>query len=101
VQIGVFLNALYDNGMIDKALVVLPASLIANWQVELAKWAPHVPLLVYHGSVAQRRRALSALDDDGGLCLTTYGIVIDSQHHYHYTDTHTYNTSFTSPSIYF
>ncbi|MGW0117328.1 DEAD/DEAH box helicase [Streptomyces sp. NPDC003327] len=48
-------------------LVVCPASLLGNWQREIRKFAPDVPVRRFHG-------ADRSLDDlDGGFVLTTYG----------------------------
>ncbi|GGO62833.1 helicase SNF2 [Nonomuraea cavernae] len=46
-------------------LVVCPASLLGNWEREIARFAPGVPVRRYHG-------AARALVDDG-FVLTTYG----------------------------
>ena len=47
-------------------LVVCPASLLGNWEAEIARFAPGVPVRRHHGS----RRDL---DDVEGFVLTTYG----------------------------
>jgi SNF2 family DNA or RNA helicase len=76
VQIGAFLGAAFDAGVIDRALVVLPASLLNNWQRELAVWCPKTPVVLFHGSSkGKRERDLAGLQSDGGICLTTYGMV--------------------------
>ncbi|MFG2296877.1 DEAD/DEAH box helicase, partial [Streptomyces sp. NPDC048603] len=48
-------------------LVICPASLLGNWQREIEKFAPGVPVRRYHGA----GRTLSGLT--GGFVLTTYG----------------------------
>lgn len=48
-------------------LVVCPASLLGNWEAEIARFAPGTPVRRFHGS----GRDLSALE--GGFVLTTYG----------------------------
>ncbi|WP_246113788.1 DEAD/DEAH box helicase [Streptomyces montanus] len=51
----------------EPTLVVCPASLLGNWQREIARFAPDVPVRRYHGPGR-------TLDDlDGGFVLTTYG----------------------------
>ena len=51
-------------------LVVCPASLLGNWQAEVERFAPGVPVRRFHGS----RRDLSGLDPaDTSFVLTTYG----------------------------
>lgn len=51
----------------EPTLVVCPASLLGNWQREITRFAPGVPVRRYHGP----DRTLDALD--GGFVLTTYG----------------------------
>lgn len=48
-------------------LVVCPASLLGNWQREITRFAPGVPVRRFHGP----DRTLD--DTDGGFVLTTYG----------------------------
>ncbi|MGF0169224.1 SNF2-related protein [Streptomyces sp. Marseille-Q5077] len=48
-------------------LVVCPASLLGNWQREITRFAPGVPVRRFHGP----ERTLE--DMDGGFVLTTYG----------------------------
>ncbi|MFF9327524.1 SNF2-related protein [Streptomyces sp. NPDC014776] len=51
----------------EPTLVVCPASLLGNWQREITRFAPGVPVRRYHGQTR-------TLDDlDGGFVLTTYG----------------------------
>ncbi|MFE2237125.1 DEAD/DEAH box helicase [Streptomyces sp. NPDC059442] len=52
-------------------LVVCPASLLGNWQREVQRFAPGVPVRRFHGV----GRSLAGLGDgpDGGFVLTTYG----------------------------
>ncbi len=51
----------------EPTLVVCPASLLGNWQREITRFAPGVPVRRYHGA----ERTLGDLD--GGFVLTTYG----------------------------
>jgi SNF2 family DNA or RNA helicase len=51
-------------------LVVCPTSLLGNWERELARFAPDVPVRRYHGG----DRHLAGLAADG-VVLVTYGVV--------------------------
>ncbi|WP_326695643.1 DEAD/DEAH box helicase [Streptomyces sp. NBC_01766] len=51
----------------EPTLVVCPASLLGNWQREIARFAPGVPVRRFHGT----DRSLD--DTGGGFVLTTYG----------------------------
>ncbi|MFF6829235.1 SNF2-related protein [Streptomyces longwoodensis] len=52
------------------ALVVCPASLVTTWCREAARFAPHLPVIAYHGS----DRTLEAATDTT-LVVTTYGLL--------------------------
>ncbi|MGW2645353.1 SNF2-related protein [Streptomyces sp. NPDC001393] len=51
----------------EPTLVVCPASLLGNWQREITRFAPGVPVRRFHG----QGRTLDGVD--GGVVLTTYG----------------------------
>ncbi|MEU2435670.1 SNF2-related protein [Streptomyces rubradiris] len=51
----------------EPTLVVCPASLLGNWQREITRFAPGVPVRRFHG----QDRTLDGVD--GGFVLTTYG----------------------------
>lgn len=74
LQIISFLKHLKNNKKPEKAtLIVLPTSLIFNWQEELKKFAPSLKFINHTGT--NRRNDTSEFDDTD-LVLTTYGIVI-------------------------
>ena len=56
-----------EHGRGGPTLVVCPASLLGNWEAEIARFAPGVPVHRFHGG----RRALG--DEVAGFVLTTYG----------------------------
>jgi non-specific serine/threonine protein kinase len=84
IQILALLLYLKDNGEKEKrpSLLVLPASLLANWRDEIKRFAPSLAACFVHSSetaktdladiVANPGRALAAKD----LVLTTYGMLL-------------------------
>ncbi|MEU4928570.1 DEAD/DEAH box helicase [Streptomyces yokosukanensis] len=59
----------------EPTLVVCPASLLGNWQREITRFAPGVPVRRFHG----QSRTLDGLD--GGFVLTTYGTMRSTAAH--------------------
>ncbi|MDZ7933495.1 MAG: DEAD/DEAH box helicase [Emticicia sp.] len=53
----------------NKALIVVPTTLLTNWQKEINRFAPDLQFQIYHG--AKRRLDLKSTD----LVITTYGTV--------------------------
>ncbi|MEW2514226.1 DEAD/DEAH box helicase [Streptomyces sp. NPDC046870] len=59
----------------EPTLVVCPASLLGNWQREITRFAPGVPVRRFHGP----ERTLDGVD--GGFVLTTYGTMRSTAAH--------------------
>lgn len=59
----------------SQSLVVVPTSLLYNWQAELARFAPQLEVLAIAGSQAQRRILLEDRADFCDVLLTTYGLL--------------------------
>lgn len=58
------------------SLVIMPTSLVHNWEAEIAKFAPQLKVLVYRG----RREGLIEKFPEYDIVLTSYGVArIDSQ----------------------
>jgi non-specific serine/threonine protein kinase len=59
------------------ALLVVPASLIANWRAEIERFAPSLRVLVAHPSVADKPVEEVGADDlaSADLVITTYGMI--------------------------
>lgn len=68
LQVIAFLLKMHEEGKLaeKKALVVLPAGLLCNWQVEIKKFAPDLTFFAYHGG----SRDLEKFHAD--VLLTTY-----------------------------
>ena len=73
VQIIALLLKFRQEGRFKKqqGLVVLPTTLLTNWQKEIDRFAPELQARVYHGST----RKLPPEKDTYDLLLTTYGVV--------------------------
>ncbi|MCL2320574.1 MAG: DEAD/DEAH box helicase, partial [Oscillospiraceae bacterium] len=66
IQILALLEYLRENGNF-KALLVIPASLIGNWENEIEKFAPKIKYTVLHSKNRE-------ITDDVNLFITTYGM---------------------------
>jgi superfamily II DNA or RNA helicase len=58
--------------MTRPSLVVAPTSLVRNWEREIARFAPSLRTVVFHGS---GRRARAAALSDCDVVITTYGLL--------------------------
>ncbi|KAF5399506.1 DNA excision repair protein ERCC-6 [Paragonimus heterotremus] len=80
VQVIAFLSGLFiSRPRRFSALVIMPVSVLVTWEAELKRWAPALRVVVLHdiGRVA-RLRQLSKVQHQGGIVLTTYGLMASS-----------------------
>ncbi|KAL2091731.1 hypothetical protein ACEWY4_011529 [Coilia grayii] len=55
VQAIAFLAHLHERGVTGPHLIIVPASTLDNWVRELQLWCPTLKVLLYHGSIEDRR----------------------------------------------
>ena len=79
VQVLAFLESVRQDTPDSKVLLVVPASLLGNWQNECRKFAPLLPVKILHPSAslhAERTLSLSKCDSASAfLSITTYSMV--------------------------
>jgi hypothetical protein len=71
--------------MSEPTLILMPTSLIGNWQREFKKFAPHLKILVLHGPKRDARRSELPQAD---VVLTTYPLVLRDLEHFRDRDFH-------------
>ena len=78
LQVIATLQKLKEDGDLDeaRALVIVPTSLLTNWQKEIARFAPDLSVAVFHGAKRELARHAGAIGPDSrpDVLLTTYGI---------------------------
>ncbi|MDR6193565.1 SNF2-related protein [Siphonobacter sp. SORGH_AS_0500] len=78
------LQSQHENGAREATLIVMPTSLLYNWQLEVQKFTPQLRVLVYTGTYREKNTELFNQYD---IILTSYGIVridVDLLKHYHF-----------------
>lgn len=73
IQVLAYLEKLRKTDKHAKALLIVPASLIGNWQKEKEKFAPAMECRILHGKVSAKL-AEEAEEDLPFLTITTYGM---------------------------
>ena len=83
VQVLALLEFLRQSGSF-RSLLIIPASLIGNWEKELACFAPHIKYSVLHPSHAEadknRPDTDNKPDNEPDLYITTYGMALRLEH---------------------
>ena len=77
VQICAYLQGLFDSEQIKKVIVVVPATMKAYWQGELAKWCPAAPNVICFEDKkkSEREQQIRLMKKKGGILVTSYGMV--------------------------
>lgn len=74
VQVLAYLEKMRTADQFARVLLVLPASLLGNWQKEAEKFAPNMKISVLHGKKAETLEE-ELREDSAFLTITTYGMV--------------------------
>uniref|UniRef100_A0A672JBS4 DNA helicase n=1 Tax=Salarias fasciatus TaxID=181472 RepID=A0A672JBS4_SALFA len=82
IQAIAFLAQLYQNGIEGPHLITVPASTLDNWVRELKLWCPDLKVLVYYGSMEDRRYLRHDILNkavDFNVIVTTYNLAIGNE----------------------
>ena len=60
IQTVGFISHLWKKSIFGPFIVIAPLSTLTNWESEFKKWAPSVPVLLYHGSKQERQKMRSS-----------------------------------------
>ena len=71
VQVISYLEKMYESDKKGRALLIVPASLLGNWEKELQKFAPSLPYRIFHSTSA---KDFSLETEPYFLLITTYGM---------------------------
>lgn len=74
IQVLAFLESLRAQNPKAKVLLVVPSSLLGNWQKECSKFTPQLHFSVLHAS-AGKKELLASKQSDLNFCITTYSMV--------------------------
>lgn len=72
IQVIAVLTSLKESEQFStkKALIVVPTTLLANWEREIRKFSPYLKAVIYHGDKRELPRS-----GDYDVLLTTYGVI--------------------------
>ncbi|KAG5520180.1 hypothetical protein PMAC_001257 [Pneumocystis sp. 'macacae'] len=70
-----------EKGIWGPHLIVVPTSVILNWEMEFSKFAPGFKILTYYGNLNQRKNKRKGWykSDTFHICITSYQLVIHDQ----------------------
>ena len=67
-----------DKGIWGPHLIVVPTTIIINWEMEFKRWCPALKILTYFGSQKERKLKRQGWSKDNSfhVCITSYKLVI-------------------------
>lgn len=67
-----------DRGVWGPHLIVVPTTIIINWEMEFKKFCPALKILTYFGSQKERKMKRAGWSKEGSfhVCITSYKLVI-------------------------
>uniref|UniRef100_A0AAF5I0E1 SWI/SNF-related matrix-associated actin-dependent regulator of chromatin subfamily A containing DEAD/H box 1 n=1 Tax=Strongyloides stercoralis TaxID=6248 RepID=A0AAF5I0E1_STRER len=82
IQIIAFLTYLKEIGVNGPHLIVVPSSVIENWQSEFSKFSPKLKILCYYGAMEERKRLRREAvkgTKNIDILLTTYNMITSKE----------------------
>ena len=69
---------MHGRGVWGPHLIVVPTSVMLNWEVEFKKWCPSFKLLTYYGSAKERKKKREGWSKPNAfhVCITSYTLVL-------------------------
>jgi len=70
-----------DHGIWGPHLVVVPTSVMLNWEMEFKKWCPGFKIMTYYGNQEERKQKRKGWTDDNAwnVLITSYQLVLQDQ----------------------
>ncbi len=67
-----------DRGIWGPHLIVVPTTIMINWEMEFKRWCPSLKVLTYFGSQKERKQKRQGWSKDNSfhVCITSYKLVI-------------------------
>jgi E1A-binding protein p400 len=67
-----------DKGVWGPHLIIVPTTIMINWEMEFKRWAPALKILTYFGSQKERKLKRQGWSKDNSfhVCITSYKLVI-------------------------
>lgn len=78
MSISLLAHLAVERGIWGQHLIVVPTSVIVNWEMEFKRWLPGFKILCYHGSAKDRKMKRRGWSDENQfhVCITSYQLVL-------------------------
>jgi SNF2 family DNA or RNA helicase len=81
MTISVLAHLACERGIWGPHLIVVPTTLLLNWEMELKRWCPSFKVLTYYGSQKERKAKRQGWSKPNSfhVCVTSYKMVVQDQ----------------------
>ena len=81
MTISVLAHLACDRGIWGPHLIVVPTSLLLNWEIEFKRWCPSFKILTYYGSQKERKEKRQGWSKPNSfhVCITSYKMAVQDQ----------------------
>ena len=81
MTISVLAHLACERGIWGPHLIVVPTSLLLNWEIEFKRWCPSFKILTYYGSQKERKEKRQGWSKANSfhVCITSYKMVVQDQ----------------------
>jgi len=78
MTIALLAHLAVEKGIWGQHLIVVPTSVIVNWEMEFKRWLPAFKILCYHGNAKERKERRKGWSDPNAfhVCITSYQLVL-------------------------
>src|SRR4051812_13458811 len=78
MTIALLAHLAVEKGIWGEHLIIVPTSVIVNWEMEFKRWCPAFKILAYHGSAKERKWKRKGWSDPNlfHVCITSYQLVL-------------------------
>ena len=78
MTIALLAHLALEKGIWGQHLIVVPTSVIVNWEMEFKRWLPAFKVLSYHGNAKERKLKRRGWSDPFAFhaCITSYQLVL-------------------------
>ena len=78
MAISLLAHLALERGVWGQHLIVVPTSVIVNWEMEFKRWLPAFKILAYHGNAKERKLKRRGWSDPAAFhaCITSYQLVL-------------------------
>ncbi|XP_068102387.1 DNA excision repair protein ERCC-6-like [Hyperolius riggenbachi] len=78
IQVIAFLSGVIASKQIKTVLLIMPTTLVSNWEKEIEKWTPDTQYKIFHEAERRLTKDLKKIQKEGGIIISTYKMILNN-----------------------